>query len=93
MNLMSRNEAIMRQAGMDIRPDETQAETAQRVHAETLRLRKMNEKARAKREARAKAKADAKPGKISAKKAKAIARDSQQGRDLRERKSLMKSVE
>ena len=53
----------------------------------------MNEKARAKREARAKAKADAKAGKISAKKAKAIARDSQQGRDLRERKSLMKSVE
>jgi hypothetical protein len=29
---------------------------AERVHAETMRLRKINEKARAKREARAKAK-------------------------------------
>lgn len=51
MNLVSRNENIMRQAGMTIRPNETQAQTADRVHAETMRLRKMNDKAKAKKDA------------------------------------------
>ena len=45
--------------------------TAERVHAETLRLRKMNDKAKAKQAAKLKARADAKAGKTSAKKARA----------------------
>ena len=49
-------------------------ETAARVHAESLRLRKLNAKARAKKEAKMQARADAKAGGISAKKARALAR-------------------
>jgi hypothetical protein len=74
MSLMRRNEAIMREAGMEIRPNESQAETAARVHAESLRLRKLNAKARAKKEAKMQARANAKAGGISAKKARALAR-------------------
>ena len=74
MSLMRRNEAIMREAGLEIRPNESQAETAARVHAESLRLRKLNAKARAKKEAKMQARADAKAGGISAKKARALAR-------------------
>jgi len=44
------------------------------VHAESLRLRKLNAKARAKKEAKMQARADAKAGGISAKKARALAR-------------------
>ena len=57
--------------GLTIRRDESAAETADRVHAETLRLRKMNDKAKAKQAAKLKARADAKAGKTPAKKARA----------------------
>ena len=69
---MSRNHAIMKEAGMEIRPNESGFETASRVQAETLRIKTEFARQQAKADRQARAKQTASTTGMSAKKAKRL---------------------